>query len=233
MPTQLKVTLVGVTKQLKNFFRGFRGNVLPQLEVPTSMTLRCLPLPWTNVVLTAVVNKLISMLFLKRVSWVCVSLREARPGMRSLLKLSSRICRRDLLFLSITVAAIFSFHAVAIMLFLLLSSFVMMKSERKGLLLSLSSIIAWRNSRRSVFILFLVIMLYRSDSCSFLSLLLIAQGVSRANPVKDLVMLRTSVEFSHNNISKFSWVGYDTHVYLRARDQIHNPSFVALNFHRW
>ena len=121
------------------------------------MNLWCLPLPWTYVVLTAVVNKFISMSFLKRVSWVCVSHREAHPGMRSLLKLSSRICRRDLLFLSITAAAVFSFHAVAIMLFLLLSSFVMMKSERNRLLLSLSSIIAWRHSHRSVFILFLVI----------------------------------------------------------------------------
>ena len=131
VPTQLKVLLVRVTKQLKIFFSGFRRNVLRQLEVPTSMTLRCFLLPWSNAVLTAVVNKLISMSFLRSVSWVCVNYREAHPGMQSLVKLSSRISKRDLLFLSITAVAVFSFHAAAIMLSLLLSSLVMIKSERE------------------------------------------------------------------------------------------------------
>ena len=45
-------------------------------------------------------------------------------------------------------------------------------------------------------------------------------------------MLGTSVEFSHNNISKFSSVGYDAHVCLGVRDQVHNPGLVALKFHR-
>ena len=142
------------------------------------MLLQCLLLPWTNTVLTAVVNKLISMLFLRRVSWAWVNHREAYSGRQGLVKLSSRTSRRDLLFLSITAAAAFSFYAVLIMLFLLLSSLIMIKSERGGLLFSLGSIIAWRHSCKSVFILFLVLMLYRSDGCSFLFLLWIAQGMS-------------------------------------------------------
>ena len=38
VPTQLEVPLVGTAKQLKKILRGFRSNVLPQLEEPTRMT---------------------------------------------------------------------------------------------------------------------------------------------------------------------------------------------------
>ena len=54
-----------------------------------------------------------------------------------------------------------------------------------------------------------------------------------ANPVKHSVMLRTSFEFSHNNIRNFFLVHYNTHVCLRVSDQVHNPGIVALKFYRW
>ena len=54
-----------------------------------------------------------------------------------------------------------------------------------------------------------------------------------ANPVKHLVMLRNSFEFSHTNIHNFFPVQYDTHVCLRVSDQVHNLGIVALKFHRW
>ena len=54
-----------------------------------------------------------------------------------------------------------------------------------------------------------------------------------ANPVKDTGMFRTSVELSHNNIRKFSSVGYVTHVCLGVHVQVHNPGLISLKFHRW
>ena len=45
------------------------------------------------------------------------------------------------------------------------------------------------------------------------------------------VFLRTSAEFSHNNIRKFSSIVYDTHVRLGVRDQVHNPNLFIFKFH--
>ena len=54
-----------------------------------------------------------------------------------------------------------------------------------------------------------------------------------ANPVKDTVMFRTSVELSHNNIRKFSSVGYVTHVCLGVHVQVHMSRYTILALFFW
>ena len=128
--TQLKVPLVGVTKKKK--FQLFQKKCYTAFGSPNNMTLCYLPLLWGNSVLTEVVNKLISISFLGRISWACSNHREAHSGMQvwssSLPECLGVICYISQLLLLPYLG-------------LLLLSLLRVNPERRGLLFSLRSII--------------------------------------------------------------------------------------------
>ena len=61
----------------------------------------------------------------------------------------------------------------------------------------------------------------------------VAVFLLRVNPLKDSVMLETSIWILLQQYQQkfFGWVRYL--FLLGVRDQVHNPGLVAFKFHRW